>query len=262
MSITITLTPDFGTRDGFVGAMKGRILELCATATVVDISHDIPPQDIRAGAWCLARATPCYPAGTIHVAVVDPGVGSARQALLIQANRQWYIGPDNGLFGEVLVRYPTTARYRLHPHTPWWQAHPSFDGLALFSPAAACLARGEALARLAEPIDTVVTLVRPEVRATDKGLVGEILLFDRFGNAITNLGGAALAGLGELVRIVCRGKEFRRVAHYAEAGAQQAAAIVNSDGLLELSLYCQSAREALGLAEGDPVEVFRDQGAD
>jgi len=255
MATIITLTTDFGTRDGFVGAMKGRILALCPGATVVDISHDIPPQDILAGAWCLARATPTFPPDTIHVAVVDPGVGSSRQPLLIRANEHWYIGPDNGLFGEVLARYPASGLYRLHGQTRWWRIHASFDGLALFSPAAACLARGEALAELAGPIETIMPLAYPWPGIGASGVAGEILMFDRFGNAITNIDAPSLDALGGAVRIVCGERAFRRVSHYAEAGQQQAAAIINSDGLLELTLYGQSARAVLGLSVGEPVTV-------
>src|SRR5205823_6052159 len=135
----ITLTTDFGTADGYVGAMKGVIARECE-ATVVDIAHDIPPGDLAHAAWVLATAAPHFPAGTIHVVVVDPGVGGARQAVVARTRRYWFIGPDNGVLA--YVTDSTSQAWSLR--TESGAISPTFHGRDVFAPAAAALARGAA----------------------------------------------------------------------------------------------------------------------
>ncbi|MBU2648345.1 SAM-dependent chlorinase/fluorinase [bacterium] len=256
MTTLITLTTDFGTADGYVGAMKGRILAMSPTARLIDISHDIEPQGIRQAAWCLLRAASVFPEESIHVVVVDPGVGSTRQPLLLRSGQRWFVGPDNGVFSGIIRRFGVQQGYRLHPETPWWKKHSSFDGLALFAPAAACLANGIPPVDMGVRGDDWMLLENREPVVQDGTLVGEIILFDRFGNGLTNISQAMLAGFqGRPVSAEVRGVAFEIRDHYQAGAGLDALALVNSDGCLELAVFSGSARERFGLTIGDPVTV-------
>lgn len=253
----ITLTTDFGTQDGYVGAMKGRIHSICPDAKIVDISHEISPQDIRQASWTVARAAMMFPVATIHVVVVDPGVGSERKPLLLKIEDQWFVGPDNGVFSELIRKHGTEEVHEIKTQTEWWQAHSSFDGLALFSPAAAHLAQGVSLDRIVKPLSSVMTLLpMPKVTESPGSLSGEIIQFDRFGNALTNISHIRLKKEGLDVRkINCRDNRFQFVNHFAEGKDKAPIALINSDGYLELSIFCGSAQDQLGLKAGDRVTV-------
>lgn len=252
----ITLTTDFGTQDGYVGAMKGRIHSRVPDARIVDISHQIAPQDVWGGAWCIRRAVPHYPPGTIHVVVVDPGVGSERAPLLLEWSDQWLIGPDNGVLSLVGNEPPDTV-YQLHRETRWWEAHRSFDGLALFTPAACCLALGHDPGELGVRQLHYERLRVPSPRIHGDTLHGQVLCFDRFGNAITNISTADLEGLPAAPRSAgCAGQQFPLCDCYSQAAPGTAAAIINSDGLLELSCVTGSAKAAFGLQSGAEVELL------
>lgn len=252
MSRVITLTTDFGTRDGYVGAMKGRILSLCPHVQLVDLSHEIPPQDAEAAAWCLARAAPEFPSGTIHLVVVDPGVGSERHALVLQAGEQKYVGPDNGVFERVRADREDWRAWRIARQGMAWHAHASFAGLTLFAPVAAHLAAGGAIEQIGDPTGELVRLesIPPRVEG---GLVhGRILCFDRFGNALTNIPAALLP---ESAEVVLGERTLPMLHHYAEGTGMVGMGLINSDDLLEIAVSGGSAREALGLRPGDPVCV-------
>lgn len=252
----ITLTTDFGTADGYAGAMKGRILSMNPAATVIDITHEIEPQGIRQAAWCLFRAAPAFPEGSIHVAVVDPGVGSQRHAVLLRSKERWFVGPDNGVFSQIIKRCGLQQGFRLKPRTSWWEKHGSFDGLALFAPAAACLSNGIDPELLAEKWDRFVLLDDPEPVFEDNTLTGEIVMFDRFGNGLTNISVAAVEGLAEkAISVTAGGQQFELVDHYQAGSASKGMAIINSDGFLEVSVFGGSAREVHHLAIGVPVIV-------
>jgi len=251
----ITLTTDFGTLDGYAGAMKGRILEICPDARIIDLSHEIEPQDVLGAAWCLSRACSQFPAGTIHVAVIDPGVGSEREPLLLKAGGQWLIGPDNGLFTELLRKCELEESYALHRHSPWWKAHQSFDGIALFAPAAACLAKGIPPEQLGKPIESLNVLRLKAPYSQGQHMMGQVILFDRFGNAITNLNRSDLPSIDSSTEFHCNDQVFPFVDHYKQGRDLEALAIINSDELIELAIYCGSARERFQLNKGDPVSV-------
>ena len=251
----ITLTTDFGTQDGYVGAMKGRILSMCPSATIIDISHDIEPQNIRQAAWTLVRSSPYFPTKTIHVAVIDPGVGSDRRPLLLKSLNQWYVGPDNGIFTEIFRQFGSQEIYELHRSTEWWQSHSSFDGLALFAPAAACLASGVTLDKLGTAVSTINTIPPLEPVIEKNCLKGQIILFDRFGNAITNIHQDRLKTLGKKqLSVICNNQPLKLVDHY-EACEPGGSAIINSDQLLEIAVFSRSAREILKLSVEDMVTV-------
>ncbi|MDH4121964.1 MAG: SAM-dependent chlorinase/fluorinase [Deltaproteobacteria bacterium] len=288
----ITLTTDFGTMDGYVGAMKGRILSLLPQARLVDISHDIPPQSVVQGAWCLRRAAAQFPQGTIHLAVVDPGVGTSRDALVVQTRRNWLVGPDNGLLHLAAQDAGIQRIWRITPESlaaSGWdepQKSATFDGLTLFSPLAAWLARGESPAALGEPGEDMLPLEEeaPWIRGGE--VLGRVLFFDRFGNAVTNISRemleghrvvrvelgpmAAVWGLRESTRVVeavfCETYEDIPLAELSEPPAKKpgeswlppeetVGALFNSDGVLELAVYSESLRDAQGLRGGEPVRV-------
>lgn len=254
MAAIITLTTDFGTVDGYVGAMKGRILSMTPEATLVDITHDIEPQRILQAAWCLKRSAIEFPVNSIHIAVIDPGVGSSRPAVLLKSQNRWFIGPDNGVFSEILKVGGIQEGYRLHDQTEWWKKHSSFDGLALFAPAAACLAKGIDPAEMGEPWTDFTILESPAPTLEIGRMVGEIILFDRFGNAITNIDSSVMGQLsGKPVSATTENGRFSMVEHYDQGTTRKGVAIINSDGLLELSVFSDSARIRYHLKVGDRV---------
>ncbi len=245
----ITLCSDFGTRDGFIGAIKGKILNLAPSAQIVDISHEIPPQDISQASWCLARAIPHFPPGSIHIAVIDPSVGSARNPLLIKYKQHWLIGPDNGIFSRLIDKNTPCDIWLLNDTTQWWQAHPSFDGLALFAPAAACIANGVKAHEIARLGKTFTRLLPPKPRMSESGIIGEIINFDHFGNAISNIEKQTLTGKFQLT---CNQYEFHFQRHYSASGKKYIA-LINSDDLLEFAIYSGSAKHQCQLQRGDAV---------
>ncbi len=258
----MTLTSDFGTADGYVGAVKGRILSIAPQARLVDISHEISPQNVVQGAWCLKRAAPRFPAGTIHLAVVDPDVGSSRTGIVMETERFLLVGPDNGLL--FLAAREAGIRRVIaidEAHQEWGKSE-TFDALHLFAPVAAHLAAGMGLGDVGKDKSDWVRLERMEPRMTGDMIEGRILFFDRFGNGITNIARGLCRGDPAQAEYGAGGKASIHT-HYAAighdprcAGAPAVGAIWNSDGLLELAAYGGSARERAGLEEGTEVRVW------
>src|SRR5687767_8873684 len=183
----ITLLTDFGARDYFVGAMKGVILSLNPEATIVDITHEIPPQDIQAAAFNLLACYRDFPAGTIHVAVVDPGVGSDRRAILVKCANQFFIGPDNGLFSWIREREGKFSAWQITNEQFFRNPVSStFHGRDVFAPVAAALSKGVAPAEVGPPLERIVMLAPLLPRATADAIEGFLIHIDRFGNCITN----------------------------------------------------------------------------
>jgi S-adenosyl-L-methionine hydrolase (adenosine-forming) len=258
----ITLLTDFGAADTFIGTMKGVILGINPEARIVDLTHEVPPHDIRSGAYLLSSATRYFPPGTIHIAVVDPGVGSARRPLLASTSTQHFLAPDNGLLSHVLADEPDAEIRELNAQKYFLAAiGPTFHGRDLFAPAAAWLSHGEPPAAFGPPAKDIVRL---EVRrpALVKGrLVGEVQHIDRFGNLITNISYAELRGLADLDDWLTLQVKIRRTTVkglercYADAKPKKLAALVNSDGWLEI--FCNQARadKLAKAALGERVEV-------
>jgi S-adenosylmethionine hydrolase len=253
----ITLTTDFGTRDGYVGAMKGRLLSLAPEIPIVDISHDLPPQGIVEGAWCLRRAAPKFPTGSVHLAVVDPEVGSWRSALVVMTERFLLVGPDNGLLSLAARDDGIRRVIEIRDRPDQWSKSANFDGLTLFAPVAAHLARGLELDEVGEDAEDLVSLPDSQPTRVGLALVGEVLFTDRFGNCITNIQ-RGLVGSRSIDRVVVQpGLDARLCDHYAEvAGSGTVGALWNSDGHLELTVFGQSAAARLGLRPGDPVRLL------
>ena len=254
----ITLTTDFGYRDPFVGIMKGVIVGINGNARVIDLSHNIPPQDIMAGALMLRHSVPYFPAGTIHVAVIDPSVGSARRPLLIECDGNYFVGPDNGVLSLALegqqpqrIIHLSNATYHLQPVSA------TFHGRDIFAPVAAYLSLGVAAVAFGEPVETFVRLHLPEASRTARGLVGEILYIDRFGNLFTNISAPDLRGLStEKLAISMGNVAIRGLAStYAAAADGEFVALINSWGFLEIAVYKGSAERRATAKVGDTVTI-------
>ena len=252
----VTLLSDFGTTDGYVAALKGVILSVNPRLVVVDVTHEVPPQDIRSGAFTLAQVAPMFPPGTVHVAVVDPGVGSDRRPLLVLSSGQAFVGPDNGLLSRAAAA-PREVRHLTRPH--WWRPSPSrtFQGRDLFAPAAAHLASGWAAEDAGPVITDPVELCLPEPVVQSGGLSGEVVHADRFGNLVTNIGARHLAGRDPAaLQIAIAGFTIPGLsATFADVAPGELLAYVGSDGLLEVGRRGGDARHYLGAPRGTAIRV-------
>ena len=252
----ITLTTDFGTRDWFVGAMKGVILGLNPVAKIIDLTHDIPPGDIRAGAFALAASCRFFPKHTIHLAVVDPGVGSGRGAIVIRTRNHTFVGPDNGLLSWAAakeniqaIRSLENERYFIRPISR------TFHGRDIFAPVAAHLSCGLPLHRLGPAQKGYVRLKWPVPRRSRAGFEGEVIYIDGFGNAITTLGNSLAPGgsRGVIEIRVKRPRVCSLEACYEAARAGELVAVPGSSGLIEIAVNGGSAQEATRLTVGTKV---------
>jgi len=257
----IALLSDFGTRDHYAGTMKGVMLDIAPDAVLVDVTHDISPHDILHGALQLAAAVPYFPAGTIVLAVVDPGVGTTRRGIVVEAGDYRFVAPDNGLLTAVLQEIPpgrivelTERKYAL-PATSR-----TFEGRDRFAPAAAWLARGVDVAAFGPVVDTYERLGIPLPETTSDRLRGAVLFVDRFGNLVTNIDRETLNRFaqGTGVSIAAAGlTNARLVETYAEIGDEQICGLFGSTGHMELAAHSASAADRLGLAAGAVVELAR-----
>ena len=253
----ITLTTDFGLRDPFVGVMKGVILAICPAARLVDLTHEIAPQDVLEGALALESGARFFPPGTIHLAVVDPGVGSAQRGLALRAGDYFFVGPDNGLFTAALAGRGWSAVSLENPAYRLTEVSPTFHGRDIFAPAAAHLACGIALERFGPPVKDPVRLPWPECRAQGSGWVGEVIGADRFGNLITSVTAARLEGAGGW-EVEIGGRSLGPLAAcYADGPEGRPAALIGSSGRLEVFVRNGSARALLGAERGMEVRVSR-----
>lgn len=259
----VTLLTDFGTADYFAGAMKGAVLAANPRAQVVDITHDIPAHDVEAGAFTLAAACEAFPPGTVHAAVVDPGVGSARRALAVAASGQLFVGPDNGLFGHVYERAADLRVFRLNDES-YFRPAPSatFHGRDVFAPVAGALSRGVVPAQLGVEIKDFVRLPLARPRRLSGGtLEAAVIHVDRFGNLVTNLTPRDIpqeeVAAGR-VRLLVGAREVRRFRRfYAEEAGEPSEpfAVWGSAGFLELAVNRGSAARSLDARRGQEIRV-------
>lgn len=253
----ITLLTDFGTADYFAGAVKGAILSVNPRAVMVDITHEIPAQDIETGAFTLHAAYETFPAGTIHVAVVDPGVGSKRRPILVVANDQFFVGPDNGIFTYIYDRDPSHQTFHITSEK-YFRSNVSttFHGRDIFAPAAAALSNGVKPAELGPLIDDEVRLPQPLAPSLQKNgkVRGRIIQIDRFGNCVTNIT-RDFFDSGKHTAVFVNGKTIRKVKEfYGEDGAAKGLFVIwGSAGFLEISINGGSAAEVLRAKRGDAV---------
>lgn len=254
----ITLLTDFGLSDGYVGAVKGVILSLAPEATLVDIAHLVPPQDILAGALALECACSTFPETAIHMAVVDPGVGGVRRALACRTEKFYFIAPDNGILTLALARHPLKETVHITDiPPPLGHISSTFHARDVFAPAAAHLARGGALKDLGESVTEVIMLEVPQPQEGAKTLTGQVIHTDPFGNLITNITEEDLAGRepNELLMQVGEHTIKGLSRSYFQGGSDMPIALMGSGGRLEVSISGRNAAELLGLSRGDGVVV-------
>jgi S-adenosylmethionine hydrolase len=271
----VTLTTDFGTADGYVGTMKGVILSIVPGAQLVDISHEIAPQNVRQAAYVLYTAVPFFPAHAVHVVVVDPGVGSARRPIALRTPAGTFVGPDNGVFSYLMACEPVEAVVELaEPRYHMPQVSHTFHGRDIFSPVGAYLAAGVPIDALGPPVQDPLVFPPPRLEVSSGHISGEVLHADHFGNVITSIGLLVWRGddlsfapaFGEArdgaeVCLNARGatvtlpeRELSGVFRtYAEVAHGEALALVGSEGHLEIAVREGNAAQGLGLHPGDPV---------
>jgi len=257
----ITLTTDFGTRDTYVAEMKGAILSITRDVHVVDITHEVAPHDVLEGALALEAAAPRFPAATIHVGVVDPGVGTARLGLAVASSDQMFVGPDNGLFTPFLGDRHWRAFELTEAEFRGTAVSQTFHGRDIFAPAAAHLARGLEPARLGPAVTDPVRLYWPEVRVSEGRVGGSVVHVDRFGNLVTSIHADAIASLGSGVAIRVAGRTLPLVRTYGELERGDPGALVGSSNRLEIAVNAGSAAKALRAGRGAPVVVSRTSSA-
>jgi S-adenosylmethionine hydrolase len=255
----VTLTTDFGLRDHYVGAMRGVILGICPQAQIVDISHEVKPFQISEGAFLLAQACSCFPSKTVHVAVVDPGVGSARRPILVEAATQYFVAPDNGVLAMIYAAQPHKARVISNQRYFRQPVSRTFHGRDIFAPVAAHLAAGLPAPRLGKRIDDYLRpgFLKPQ-RTGKRTWAGEILHIDRFGNLVTNFHASDFPDLETRnVSLSIGPQQVTMVArNYAECASGELFLIVGSTGYVEVSLNRASAARAIACETGAPAELM------
>ena len=259
----VTLTTDFGLRDGYVAAMKGAMLSALPALTLVDVTHQIAAQDVMDAAFVLRQAVPSFPAETVHLVVVDPGVGTERRALAARfragGRAHGFVGPDNGVL-PLLAGEAVEELVELDRPGAWGAARPSdtFHGRDLFGPVAARLAGGAALRELGTPIEAPAAMHWPLPRTDEQGVDGMVLHVDRFGNCLTNITRTDLDGLRDGRPFKCYAGSTVIQTHartYAEAGAGDPLTLFGSSGLLEIAVNCGHAADLLSIQRGASVNV-------
>jgi len=268
----ITLLTDFGLADPYVGVMRGVILGIDPEATTVDLTHDVTPQDILQGAFLLGTSWHYFPPGTIHIAVVDPGVGTERRALLVQGPEHAFLAPDNGLLSFVLpeqeVNGPLFQPY-IGPVPPGFKAyaltnprywrHPvsaTFHGRDIFAPAAAHLSLGISPSELGEPVHSLTRLAVPVAEWQGNALAGYVLHIDRFGNVVTNITEALLGHERQALAIEIGGRRVEGLSA-TYAAREGLSALIGSHGNLEIVVKNGSAAQLLGVKVGDELQIIK-----
>lgn len=255
MGAIITLLTDFGLADGYAGIMHGVILGINPAATVVDLTHEVPPQDVRSGAYVLATSYRYFPSGTIHTVVVDPGVGSERAAIALRGSGQLFVAPDNGVLSYVLAEGYEAAIRLSEPR--YWLPHPShtFHGRDIFAPVAAHLSLGVPLEALGEPIRQPMQFAIPRPLLRSDGVwVAHIIHIDRFGNLVTDLRPTPEARISAAE---VKGRRIRAVVDtYAAVPPGALGILIGSAGYLEIAVRNGNAQRELGANVGDEVLFF------
>ncbi|XLQ11285.1 MAG: SAM-dependent chlorinase/fluorinase [cyanobacterium endosymbiont of Epithemia adnata isolate EadnSB Bon19] len=254
----IALLTDFGLQDGYVGIIKGAIACINPYLTVIDIAHEIPPQNIAAGRFCLMNAYSFLPNGTVYVAVIDPGVGSRRRGVAIQFSQGYLVGPDNGLFGGVLSLSEAIVAVELTNPNYWRIRHPSltFHGRDIFAPVGAHLASGISLNVLGNSIspDSLIKLPLKEVIITSKHVHGCIQYIDHFGNLITNISGKLVRDHNWSVEIAKQ--QIKTALTYSEVTREELVSFIGSHGWVEIAVNGGSAQQKLQVNWGDHINIF------
>lgn len=259
LSGIITLVTDFGIRDSYVGTMKGVIHRIHRDAVVVDLTHEILPQDLMEAALVLENCYRFFPEGTVHVAVVDPGVGTRRRPIVVDTKEHLFVGPDNGVFSRILaardlvgVREIRNERYLL-PHIS-----DTFHGRDIFSPVAAHLASGVSPAEVGPLVTDPIRRDPPQPVVWQDQITGEVIHIDSFGNILTNISRELFetAVRGKRFKIVINGKEITAISRtYEDVERGRALALFGSMEMLEIAIHSGRADRRIGAGKGDPVLI-------
>jgi len=251
----ITMTTDFGTRDGFVAQMKGVILGINPDARIIDVTHDISPYSIMEAALVLKGIDRYFPDGTIHLAVVDPGVGGTRRGIVARSRQRLYVGPDNGLFSLVLTdQDPWEVRQIENPEFIAARPHPTFHGRDVFAPVSAHLSLGVPFEAVGWVVADPVFVTVPEVIRLGDVLTGQVIHVDQFGNLTTNIEAAMIDG--PVVSVEIGSLVVKRLGRFfSEVPEGQALALINSFGYLEVAVNRGNAARSLGVSKGQEVTV-------
>ena len=258
MPPVITLTTDFGVKDHYVGAMKAVLLSISENVRLVDISHQIPPQDIMAGAWVVRNSAMLFPPNTVHLVVVDPGVGTKRKPIAIRIEDQLFVGPDNGIFSLITDQYDYEGVEL--SNSDFWRSDPSstFHGRDIFAPVAAHLANGVKMSELGDPIEKLETY-RWAVPISDRdGVQGWIVHIDHFGNLISNIPESMIREAGDdaNVKIYVGNTIFDTIVNtFGDVPDGEPAAYIGSSGVLEIAINKGDAKEMLGVEKGAQVSI-------
>jgi S-adenosylmethionine hydrolase len=257
----ITLTTDFGYKDPFIGIMKGVILNINPSVNLVDITHGISPQNILETAFAVEISFASFPSKTIHIVVVDPGVGSVRRPILVVTDHHYFVGPDNGVFSRIYKLTETLNVIHItseHYFLP--QRNSTFHGRDIFAPVAAYLSKGINISHIGDPIFDYVTIPTPTPIMPAKNIIeGEVIYTDRFGNSTTNIHTHKIDELSSnpdrRLKVVIKDKEAPFKNYYSEATDAGIYSLINSFGYLEFFVYRGNASQDFGIAVGEKVKV-------
>jgi hypothetical protein len=252
----VVVTTDFGTSGSYVGAMRGAVLQAYGSARLIDLTHEVPPQDVREASRILAAAAPFYPDGTVHLVVVDPGVGTSRREVVVVAGGQAFVGPDNG----VLLRVASVlglqdARAIEHPHLKLEHVSSTFHGRDIFGPTAGAVAGGFRISDIGPKVSLVeLADSLPAVVVSTTGVRGHVEAIDHFGNVLTSIHADQLPAAP--FRVAVGGQELTtHVRSYGEVATNTIVTLVSSEGMLEIAQCNGNASTALGVKPGDLVQV-------
>jgi S-adenosylmethionine hydrolase len=252
----ITLTTDFGSRDGYVGTIKGVILSINPKAEIIDISHQIPPQNVLAGAFCLFNSCTFFPEGTIHIAVVDPEVGGKRKGILIQTERYSLIGPDNGVFSPFLRTEKIKRMISLtNPKYFLGKVSATFHSRDIFAPVAAYLSLGVEAKEFGPALSEIARLNLPSIEKRGGKIIGRIIHIDNFGNLVSNVTAQELSKIKKFKMKVKNRIISRLSKTYSEVGKGKILAYQGSSGFLEVGIREGNARLKLDAIIGDKIEI-------
>ncbi|SMO63976.1 SAM hydrolase/SAM-dependent halogenase family protein [Gracilimonas mengyeensis] len=258
MSQIITLTTDFGTQDHYVSAMKAVMLGIAPGARFVDVSHEIPPQDIMAGAWVIRNSAFLYPPETVHLVVVDPGVGTSRHPIALKVKDQYFVGPDNGIFSLFFDEFDYQA-CKLNNKKYWREGlSQTFHGRDVFAPVAAHMSNGASLEEIGEPIEDLVTYHWAVPIADKDGLQGWVVHIDRFGNLITNISDDLLDEhlKDHQLKIYVGNTMLDKIVNtFADVEDGEPAAYIGSSGMLEIGINKGNAARMLSVDKGAQISI-------
>lgn len=262
LSGIITLVTDFGTRDSYVGTMKGVILRIRGAAVIVDVTHEIKHQDLMEASLVLEGCYRFFPDGTIHVVVVDPGVGGPRRPIVVETDAHIFVGPDNGVFSRIYASTPCTVRHLIHERFRLPHISDTFHGRDVFAPAAAHLCSGVAVEEMGPVIDDAVRHDPPQPTVWQDQITAEVIHIDSFGNIITNVS-------RELFEMVVGDRKFKIIVNaktieslsrtYEDVERGKPVALFGSMDMLEIAIHSGRADRRIGAGRGDPVQILTER---